>query len=278
MIMPLMMVSIENPFPLDDRQPVLTKSAAFKFVESYHNALQSDRGAIESFYSPSPVLLMNGIPCNAQTFMRELVVDVPSVNFKVDSIDCQTLLPSSSNNHVYDRTVGNQIRNPSSMMVLVTVSGDFSYSMDSTVLTRGFSESFVLANDRYGKWTISVQVLRFVAWLTESIRSDVRGSSSVQRIEISPLEWTIPSAGERRCPLCHPGRFLVTKCPCDAHFVQIDFLLWNAYTSDGSPNSQAKMKIVVNYLLLPFTYIWTVLEVEDLANIPSAVIPSRCEK
>lgn len=132
-----------------------------------------------SFYCPNPVVLMNGIPCDTNDLTDELIVNVPSVNFKVNSIDCQTLLPSSNN--VYDGFQNNRFRDqtPERVSLLVMVSGDFSYSMDSTVITRGFCESFLLTYDGHEKCAILVQVFRFVAWLFQ-IKTQVTGSLWIQ--------------------------------------------------------------------------------------------------
>ncbi|KAK2766725.1 hypothetical protein FQN54_006039 [Arachnomyces sp. PD_36] len=146
-------------------EDVLTKistDAATDFVQSFYLALQTARGTIASFYSPTPAkILFNGNIVQDGSAVQEIFVNqMPAAHYEVQSFDCQVLNQnyppqgSGANNNNPDAaavppqgpsTKGGEAAAMKNMSILVLVSGNVRYGESRDLPHRGFSESVVLA-------------------------------------------------------------------------------------------------------------------------------------
>lgn len=145
-------------------------TAATDLVQSFYPALQSNRDAIGTFYSPTPsTILFNGNTVADGAAVQDIFVNqMPAAHYEVQSFDCQII------NRAYPTATAAGFK-PSAQMtvkdmsILVTVSGHVRYGEGRDQPQRGFSETFVLvpnpSSDR-GKrrkdWLIQSQNFRLV--------------------------------------------------------------------------------------------------------------------
>lgn len=149
----------------------LSTEAATELVNSFYPALEKNREAIASFYSPTPTsILLNGnqIEGGGAGVQKIFVEVMPAAHYETQSYDCQIINPA------YPTPTAAGVKPPSEMTVkdmsiLVIVSGYVRYGEGRDQPQRGFSETFVLVpnpstergNRRKG-WLIQSQNFRLV--------------------------------------------------------------------------------------------------------------------
>lgn len=155
-------------------EDILTKvstDAATEFVQSYYSALQANRAAIATFYSPTATtILFNGNPVNGGSAVQNIFVSqMPAAHYEVQSFDCQVI------NQHYPVSTTSDTKHPSraakNMSIVVVVSGFVKFGEGRDIPQRGFSETFTLvpnpaADAGKGKarkdWLIATQNFRLV--------------------------------------------------------------------------------------------------------------------
>ena len=113
-------------------------------MQSFYPALQSNRGAISSYYSETPTkILFNGNPVADGKAVQDIFTNqMPASHYEVQSFDCQII------NQSYPTPTPTGPKDPSQitikdMSILVVVSGHVRFG-DRDQPQRGFSETFVL--------------------------------------------------------------------------------------------------------------------------------------
>jgi len=158
--------------PNDDLLTKTSTDGATDFVQSFYSALQSNRGALSTFYSSTALtILLNGNLVADGAAVQDIFVNqMPPTHYEVQSFDCQII------NRKYPTLTPTGIKAPTEMTVkdmsiLVTVSGYVRFGESRDLPQRGFSESFVLVPNPNvsqpkgrGKkeWLIQSQTFRLV--------------------------------------------------------------------------------------------------------------------
>ena len=154
---------------------------ASNFIETYYPALKSNRDDIASYYAQVtttddgqsiPVIIYNGNTIQDPSAMQAMFKDqMTGCHYEVEDYDCHILNP----NYVPQGVEGAKPETGKNMMILLSVSGSFTYGDLKTTLdaSRTFSDSIILvpnpgAVTNFQKlplkeWLIQSQTFRLVA-------------------------------------------------------------------------------------------------------------------
>jgi NTF2-related export protein 1/2 len=148
-------------------------------VKKYYHALESVRNTISSFYSPEtampdgkilPAILYNGnILPNAMAMQQMFETRMPPILYEIQSLDCQVINP----NYAPSGKPAPGAAAGKNMTILILVSGYVKMGPPKEAVTKGFSETFVMAPNteaaaikkRGGhvkEWLIQTQSFRLV--------------------------------------------------------------------------------------------------------------------
>jgi NTF2-related export protein 1/2 len=120
--------------------------AATEFVQTFYQALRSNRESISSFYDANPqTIIFNGNPVSDGAAVQDIFINqMPPSSFEIQSYDCQiinkaypTLLPSGGVKPQSEMGVKD-------MSLVILVSGAVRYGESRDQPQRGFSETIVL--------------------------------------------------------------------------------------------------------------------------------------
>jgi len=161
--------------PNEDTLTKVSTDAAMEFVQSFYASLQSNRGAISTFYSPATsTILFNGNVVAGGAAVQDIFVNqMPPTHYEVQSLDCQVI------NQKYPTVTATGVKRTAEksakdISILVTVSGYAKFGVSKNASQRVFSETFVLvpaptnslggvAKGKGGKgWLIQSQNFRLV--------------------------------------------------------------------------------------------------------------------
>jgi NTF2-related export protein 1/2 len=161
--------------PNEDTLTKVSTDAAMEFVQSFYTSLQSNRGAISTFYSPAnSTILFNGNVVAGGAAVQDIFVNqMPPTHYEVQSLDCQVI------NQKYPTATATGVKRAAEksakdISILVTVSGYAKFGVVKNASQRVFSETFALvpaptnslggvAKGKGGKgWLIQSQNFRLV--------------------------------------------------------------------------------------------------------------------
>ncbi|KAJ5532301.1 hypothetical protein N7504_009488 [Penicillium tannophilum] len=154
----------------DDQLVKVSTEAATELVQTFYQALCSNRESIASFYAPVPSkILFNGNTVADGAAVQDIFVNqMPHAHYEAQSYDCQVI------NRAYPTVTESGIKPAAQMTIkdmsiLVIVSGHVRYGENRDQPQRGFSETFVLVPNpsaergkRRRDWLIQSQNFRLV--------------------------------------------------------------------------------------------------------------------
>jgi NTF2-related export protein 1/2 len=154
----------------------VSTDAAERFVDMYYSSLESNRGAIHTFYMPAttqangrtlPNITYNGEQiADPSTFQERWQKQMPRTHFQAQSVNVHVMNPVLAPND--SKRKQDAERN---MSLIVQVSGSIRLGEPKEGPLRGFSDSFVLVpntdqvvgkTDHGKRWLIQSQTFRFV--------------------------------------------------------------------------------------------------------------------
>ncbi|KAI9739761.1 MAG: hypothetical protein M1834_006481 [Cirrosporium novae-zelandiae] len=137
--------------PTEDKLIEVSTDGAQKLVESYYNALQTDRGKVDAFYVPPhttpdgkhkyPFIAINGEVMETSNALKEYLNKMRPVHYEIQTVDSHII------NSQYPLGEAGSVKPEKDISILAVVSGDVQFGGTESP-KNGFSESFVFVPNK----------------------------------------------------------------------------------------------------------------------------------